>query len=487
MKYNQKLINTLLKTANLWMVFMLCTIVCAGLFSCNRDVIADHYDPYKVDPVVAIKVTFEDGSGEFTTAQTRPFGNDIQIDFPFYYPETSENPIDISRMRLDVKFHDKIEVLTEISDVVDLTNPFRIEIINSDGDNEEVVIKAHLLKEVDVNEFEIHRGVNIASWLSTPKYDGVLRTAFFNESDVQLLADQGFDHIRLCIDEVQLWDDQGNKIRQYGFDLLHYAIQWCMEHDMKVIVDMHITRNHRFTNSENALFTNPDEPAKFVKLWEDLSDELIDYPNSSVAYELLNEPVSASGPEKWNEVVALAINAIREREADRTIIVGVLTEGIYVRYNALMLPSTHRIMATFHFYGPFLLTYYGATSTTGGRTDIPINYPGRLVPEEYINDLPANWQETGERTYDRSVLATNMSGGFNMATRLGVPVYVGEFGTWNVTPEPARTNWYRDVVSILEEYDAPYTSFDYKGAGYSIVDESQEVIYPNLVEILTGK
>src|SRR5690606_33707283 len=205
----------------------------------------------------------------------------------------------------------------------------------------------------------------------------------------------------------------------------------------------------RFTNSENPLFTSSSEPAKFVKLWEDLSDELMHYPNAMVAYELLNEPVSASGPAKWNEVSALAIHAIRAKAADRTIIVGVLTEGINVRYNALTLPSTHRIMATFHFYGPFLLTYYGAASTTNGRRDIPITYPGRLIPEEYITFLPANWQETGRRVYDRSVLATNMSGGFNMADRLGDPVYVGEFGTWNATPEPARANWYSDVVSIL--------------------------------------
>src|SRR5690606_24348002 len=133
--------------------------------------------------------------------------------------------------------------------------------------------------EVDVNDFKIHRGVNIASWLSTPKYDGVLRTTFFTESDVRLLAEQGFDHIRLCIDEQELWDEQGNKVRENGFDLLHDAIQWCITQDLKVIVDMHITRNHRFTNSENPLFTSSSEPAKFVKLWEDLSDELMHYPN----------------------------------------------------------------------------------------------------------------------------------------------------------------------------------------------------------------
>src|SRR5690606_7242674 len=77
-----------------------------------------------------------------------------------------------------------------------------------------------------INNFEISKGVNIASWLSTPKYDGAQRVGFFTEADIMLLAELGFDHIRLCIDEVQLWDEFGNKIRPYGFDLLHDAIAW---------------------------------------------------------------------------------------------------------------------------------------------------------------------------------------------------------------------------------------------------------------------
>src|SRR5690606_33561207 len=72
-----------------------------------------------------------------------------------------------------------------------------------------------------INIFEIHKGVNVASWLSTPKYEGAQRVGFFNESDVQLLARLGFDHIRLLVDEEELWDQHGGRIREYGFDLLH--------------------------------------------------------------------------------------------------------------------------------------------------------------------------------------------------------------------------------------------------------------------------
>lgn len=524
---------------------------------------------HKVDPVVSVYVTFPDSEQQFTTSQKRPFGNEIKIDFPYYYPENSETRIDVSQLKLFIEFHKEITVSTTVPEIINLNNPLVIDYVNADGAKETLTITANIsknsnarityfalpqaeeygiivesVKKIGINKkgkdlsnqvpeirisesatispdpsipqnfnnpveytvtaqdgteikyivedidlldnFDITKGINIASWLSTPKYSGAQRVGFFQEADIKLLSEAGFDHIRLCIDEVVLWDEAGRKIQPYGFDLLHNAIEWCSKHNMRVLVDLHTTRNHRFTNSENILFTDPNEPAKFVKLWEDLSDELSKYPNSLVAYELLNEPVS-SDPENWNRVAALAINAIRAKEANRTIVVGVCTSNSAERYNDLKLPSTHKILMTFHYYGPFLLTYYGAQSTTGGRRDIPIQYPGRLVPDEWISALPANWQSTGQRTYTKETHATNILQRVNKAKQLGVPVFVGEFGTWNVTPEPARTNWYRDIVAVLSENSIPYTSWDYKGAGYSVISESREVLYPEIFKILTGK
>lgn len=524
---------------------------------------------HKVDPAVSVYVTFPNSEQQFTTSQKRPFGNEIKIDFPYYYPENSETRIDVSQLKLFIEFHKEITVSTVVPEIINLDNPLVIDYVNADGTKEILTITANIskngdarityfalpqveeyglivesVKKIGINKkgkdlsnqvpeirisesatispdpsipqnfnnpveytvtaqdgteikyvvdnidlldnFDMTRGINIASWLSTPKYSGAQRIGFFQEADVKLLSEAGFDHIRLCVDEVVMWDDAGRKIYPYAFDLLHNAVEWCSKHNMRVLVDLHTTRNHRFTNSENILFTDPNEPPKFIKLWEDLSDELSKYPNSLVAYELLNEPVSGD-PENWNKVAALAINAIRAKEKNRTIIVGVCTSNSAERYNDLKLPSTHKILMTFHYYGPFLLTYYGAQSTTGGRRDIPIQYPGQLVPDEWISALPVNWQSTGRRIYTKETHATNILQRVNKAKQLGVSVFVGEFGTWNATPEPARTNWYRDIVAILSENEIPYTSWDYKGAGYSVISDSREILYPEIFKILSGK
>src|SRR5690349_22908041 len=55
--------------------------------------------------------------------------------------------------------------------------------------------------------FEIHRGTNIAHWLSQSERRGHERAAFFTKKDIGFIDSVGFDHIRLPIDEVQMWDE----------------------------------------------------------------------------------------------------------------------------------------------------------------------------------------------------------------------------------------------------------------------------------------
>ncbi|MCK5210893.1 MAG: cellulase family glycosylhydrolase, partial [Cyclobacteriaceae bacterium] len=84
--------------------------------------------------------------------------------------------------------------------------------------------------------FPLKRGVNISHWLSQSKVRGADREAFFKKEDVDFIASIGCDHIRIPIDEEQMWDEEGNKETE-AFELLHKAIGWAFENDLKVIID----------------------------------------------------------------------------------------------------------------------------------------------------------------------------------------------------------------------------------------------------------
>src|SRR6478609_7720515 len=63
----------------------------------------------------------------------------------------------------------------------------------------------------DYGSYKIKRGTNIAHWLSQSDKRGEERANFFTEKDIQYIASVGFDHIRLPVDEQQLWDSTGRR------------------------------------------------------------------------------------------------------------------------------------------------------------------------------------------------------------------------------------------------------------------------------------
>jgi len=78
--------------------------------------------------------------------------------------------------------------------------------------------------------FGIKRGVNISHWLSQSRQRGAARAEWFTAQDVQYIAGLrgtggGYDHLRLPIDEVQMWDEEGNR-EEAAFDLLDASLEW---------------------------------------------------------------------------------------------------------------------------------------------------------------------------------------------------------------------------------------------------------------------
>jgi len=68
----------------------------------------------------------------FTPNQLPPFGDTIRIQFPRYFPSGSDNPIDITRMRMTATLPVNVTVSPKLT-VMDLTKENVIEVHNSDG------------------------------------------------------------------------------------------------------------------------------------------------------------------------------------------------------------------------------------------------------------------------------------------------------------------------------------------------------------------
>ena len=213
-----------------------------------------------------------------------------------------------------------------------------------------------------VNNFRIKRGTNVSHWLSQSEARGEMRRLHIQEEDFERLHDLGFDFVRIPIDEVQFWDEKGNKLPE-AWTLLTNALKWARKHELRAIVDLHIVRSHYFNavneggGAANTLFTSEKSQQDLINLWYQLSDVLKDYSTDWVAYEFMNEPV-ADEHEQWNKLVAKVHKALRAREPQRTLVVGSNRWQGYETMKYLRVPEGDKnIVLSFHYYNPMILTH----------------------------------------------------------------------------------------------------------------------------------
>jgi endoglucanase len=338
-------------------------------------------------------------------------------------------------------------------------------------------------------KFEVFRGTNLAHWLSQSRQRGAEREQFITKADIEAVAEMGFDHVRLPIDEEQMWDENGNR-HDDAFQLMENCIDWSAENDLRVIVDLHILRSHHFNAAEKPLWTDPTEQEKFYDLWRDLSASLSKYPNSLVAYELMNEAV-ADDPALWNNLVANAVKAIRELEPERTIVIGSNRWQSVDTFDELEVPENDpNILLSFHFYEPFLLTHYNASWTHLKGYTGPVHYPGVIITEEEFEQLPEEMKPMAERwvgrEFNKEWILDKWQKPMQLAEKLGLPLYCGEFGVLAGPPEEDRLSWYSDMIELFEETGIGYANWNYKSGSFGLVDGNGNR-FEEKIQIVSGK
>jgi endoglucanase len=330
--------------------------------------------------------------------------------------------------------------------------------------------------EVEYASFTIKRGTNIAHWLSQSNRRDSARATFFTQKDIQFIDSVGFDHIRLPIDEEQMWDENGKR-HEDAFQLLRECLDWSRQAGLRVVLDLHILRSHHFNEKEKPLWTKTTEQDKFIRLWKDLSEAVKEWPNGMLAYEFMNEPV-ADDAEQWNVLLSRVADSIRHWEAERVLVIGSNRWQSADTFDQLRIPANDpNIILSFHFYEPFHLTHFQA-----GWTDLKdfkgeVTYPGQVV----VNGVSPREKEV----FNLDTLEKMMRKPIHLADSLNLPLYCGEFGVIDKAPVAAKLAWYKDMVAIFEKHNIAYANWNFKAGSFGIVDEELNPDVP-MVENLTG-
>lgn len=320
--------------------------------------------------------------------------------------------------------------------------------------------------------FFIQRGVNLSHWLSqdfgwSPKY------TYINENDIRFIDSIGYDHVRIPIDEMEMWDENGNAISE-AFNSLSNCLGWCAKYNLRTIVDLHVVRAHHFNAGNdgmaNTLWTDSAAQENFINLWVRLSEVLNSYPNDRVAYEILNEAV-APEHEDWNKLMNKTVAAIRKLEPERVLIIGGNMWQIAKNLQYLKLPEGDKnIILSFHTYTPMALTHYKADWTPLKYYNGPVHYPGQIITNnDYLSFIDTTNQKLVEYasdardTFNIQRLIEGFKPAIEFSKSKNLQLYCGEFGCMPTVDRKDRLNYYADMITALEENDIAWCNWEYKG------------------------
>ena len=291
------------------------------------------------------------------------------------------------------------------------------------------------------------RGVEVVTPLGNHPHPG-------ENIDVEVAADLvvagGFDSVRL---PVKLASGQGpgphHRLDGAVLDQLEHELAVLTAHGIPVVVvDVSVIGSRE----------------AFVALWDQVATRFADQP-PTVLFELANEPVwretadpnipdygedNVLGPDEWNALMAEAHAVVRRTNPHRTLVIGAPDLNIPQRVPQLELPDDPHLIVTFHQYQPLDFTHQGAGWLPGSDAWLGRTWDG--TPAEV------------------DALLATMRDAVCWAEREGLPLYVGEFGTFHLGDLSSRARWTEAVARTAEAEGMSWAYFELQTDGFGVWD-----------------
>jgi len=124
---------------------------------------------------------------------------------------------------------------------------------------------------------------------------------YVTKEDIQEIADQGYNHIRLPFNYKFLDPDTTSPIFvEDGYEMIDQCLQWCKDAGLYVILDMHCAPggqsggNISDSDGNARLWSETKYQDKIVKIWNEIAERYAEE-EWIIGYDLINEPVVTDG------------------------------------------------------------------------------------------------------------------------------------------------------------------------------------------------
>ena len=354
------------------------------------------------------------------------------------------------------------------------------------------------------------RGMGIGGWLTNYKRFNVLPKdrrmlitvgdmehfeSYITEKDIEYIASLGMDHVRLGFDQIVI-EKSPYEYREEIVSILHNFVEWCRKYNLRPVLNMHkALGNYCDILEEKGLMQDAELQKRFIAVWAMLENEFSG--ENDVVFELLNEVVNATADE-WNRLADEALSAIRAKNSERIVVIGCTDWNNPPGLPHLRIWDDPNVIYTFHCYAPYEFTHQRGVLQWGPllyNRDMP--YPTKDI-ERYrdfhrVVDGDGNFY-TDVTSIDREFLRAYMQPAKDFVdSHPDKILWCGEFGTIRHAKIEWREAWMRDMISILKEWDIPYSVWNYlstpnDGNRFSLVDDDhRKIISDELGKIISGE
>ena len=335
----------------------------------------------------------------------------------------------------------------------------------------------------------LNKGVNFTNWLEDA--DGKFKEFKFGESDVKILAENGFKSLRLPID-LDLYATNRDEFiagtdAELKFDddtlfmVLDSFVEWTGKYNMSFVIDY-----HEYDNSYN---TTSAKDANYIKMmaecWKHVAAHYAESTREDLFFELLNEPDMTNGKvtaSLWTTAAQAMIDAIRSVNTKHTIIFGD-AQWYSISLLAKRTPFTDdNIVYAIHTYEPFAFTHQGGSWTDYATIhDIPFPYdPAKWSTvsgdfgvnkstKAYVKTAIKNYYKTGSK----EAILQQILVAKKWAATNNVPIIINEFGALNLrSTAESRINYLTAMREICDTLQIPWTHWGYTG-NFSVIENGK--------------
>jgi endoglucanase len=317
--------------------------------------------------------------------------------------------------------------------------------------------------------YSFKRGVNISHWLSQNAGARVYGAPWFGEDDVEWIAKQGFDHIRLPVDVRSCMTAEG-KLDPAKLKPIADAIDWCRHRGLGLVLDAHFLPGADFNSQggDKRVFTDMALQEKVAGVWRELAKAFARH-GDYLRMEILNEPVAEEN-KQLNPFIKRMLAVIRESNPTRIVYIPSNMWNQFATVKDLELPDDPNIALEVHNYEPLIFTHQRASWVDLDETLPPVPFPGKvpdwrshlLRPPHEPFDAPGTMLTTEKLDEMFDEVAAWVA-----KNRPGMEVYLGEFGVYRPADDASKINWLQTMVRNCEKRGWGWAVWDYKG-GFAV-------------------